>query len=136
MPRMPEVFTAPVAEALRGRGAAGVYYEGITTGGPDALVRSFAARRFVLDDPWSAACDPGRFLGARTKAACTCGAASPAPASTPPGSKRRPRGRGLAGGGAAPSTRYFAGKKAEDLTRETYDRLGLDVRDVLERSDL
>jgi peptidyl-dipeptidase A len=32
--------------------------------------------------------------------------------------------------------RYFAGKDPKALTRETYDRLGLEVRDVLSRSDL
>jgi peptidyl-dipeptidase A len=32
--------------------------------------------------------------------------------------------------------RYFAGKDLEALTRETYDRLGLEVRDVVARSDL
>ena len=32
--------------------------------------------------------------------------------------------------------RCFAGKDIEALTRETYDRLGLEVRDVLARSDL
>jgi hypothetical protein len=44
---MPEVFTAPIAEALRGREAQGAndavpYYEGIMAGEPEALVRSFA----------------------------------------------------------------------------------------------
>jgi hypothetical protein len=53
---MPEVFTAPVAEALRHREAesandAVAYYEGIMAGEPDALVRSFAAHQPVLDDP-------------------------------------------------------------------------------------
>jgi peptidyl-dipeptidase A len=32
--------------------------------------------------------------------------------------------------------RYFAGKDPKALTRETYDRLGLEVRDVLSKSDL
>ena len=32
--------------------------------------------------------------------------------------------------------RYFVGKDPGALTRETYDRLGLEVRDVLSRSDL
>jgi peptidyl-dipeptidase A len=32
--------------------------------------------------------------------------------------------------------RYFAGKDPKSLTRETYDRLGLEVRDVLSKSDL
>jgi peptidyl-dipeptidase A len=32
--------------------------------------------------------------------------------------------------------RYFAGKDLTALTRETYDRLGFEVRDVLARSDL
>jgi peptidyl-dipeptidase A len=32
--------------------------------------------------------------------------------------------------------RYFAGKDLEELTRETYDRLGFEVRDVIARSDL
>src|ERR687894_2920901 len=55
MPWMPEFFTAPIAEALRGQEAAGAndavaYYEGIMAGEPDALVRSFASRP-VLDDP-------------------------------------------------------------------------------------
>jgi hypothetical protein len=55
MPWMPEFFTVPVAEALRGREAASAndavaYYEGIMAGEPDALARSFASRP-VLDDP-------------------------------------------------------------------------------------
>lgn len=58
MPWMPEVFTAPIAEARRAREAeaegandAVPYYEGILADEPDALVRSFAARQPVLDDP-------------------------------------------------------------------------------------
>jgi SnoaL-like protein len=56
MPWMPEVFTAPIAEALRGREAAGAndavaYYEGIMADEPEALVCSFASRQPVLDDP-------------------------------------------------------------------------------------
>ncbi len=56
MPWMPEVFTAPIAEALNRREAAGAndaisYYEGILAGEPDALARSFAARQPVLEDP-------------------------------------------------------------------------------------
>jgi hypothetical protein len=58
MPWMPEGFTAPIAEAKRAReaGAEGAnaavpYYEGILADEPDALVRSFAARQPVLDDP-------------------------------------------------------------------------------------
>jgi hypothetical protein len=64
---MPEVFTAPIAEA-RGAQAeettstndAVPYYEGILADEPDALVGSFAARRPVLDDP-----RVGRVEGAR-----------------------------------------------------------------------
>jgi hypothetical protein len=52
MPWMPEVFTAPIAESLRaGANDAVPYYEGILAGEPDALVRSFARRQPVLDDP-------------------------------------------------------------------------------------
>jgi hypothetical protein len=58
MPWMPEVFTAPIAEVRRAREAeaerandAVPYYEGILADEPDALVRSFAARQPVLDDP-------------------------------------------------------------------------------------
>lgn len=56
MPWMPEVFTAPIAEARRQREAASAndavpYYEGIMAGEPDALAHSFAARQPVLDDP-------------------------------------------------------------------------------------
>jgi hypothetical protein len=56
MPWMPEVFTAPIAEALRGRVDAGAndavaYYGGIMAGEPDALVRSFASNQPVVDDP-------------------------------------------------------------------------------------
>ena len=56
MPWMPEVFAAPVAEALGGRDAtrandAVPYYEGIMADEPDALARSFAAKQPVLDDP-------------------------------------------------------------------------------------
>ena len=57
MPWMPEVFTAPIAEARRAQDEATStndavpYYEGILADEPDALVRSFAARQPVLDDP-------------------------------------------------------------------------------------
>ena len=58
MPWMPEIFTAPIAEARRAREAqaegandAVPYYEGILADEPDALVRSFAARQPVVDDP-------------------------------------------------------------------------------------
>ncbi len=59
MPSMPEVFSAPIAVARRaqeegeatGTNDAVPYYEGILADEPDALVRSFAARRPVLDDP-------------------------------------------------------------------------------------
>jgi SnoaL-like domain len=58
MPWMPEVFSAPIAEARRPQEAevtstndAVPYYEGILADEPDALVRSFAARQPVLDDP-------------------------------------------------------------------------------------
>jgi SnoaL-like domain len=58
MPWMPEVFTIPIAEARRTRveeaastNDAVPYYEGILADEPDALVRSFAARQPVLDDP-------------------------------------------------------------------------------------
>src|SRR5215203_6523608 len=55
MPWMPEVFSAPIAEAMRHREAesandAVAYYEGIMANDPEALVRSFAAQP-VLDDP-------------------------------------------------------------------------------------
>jgi hypothetical protein len=56
---MPEVFSAPIAEARRAQeegeatstNDALPYYEGILADEPDALVRSFAARQPVLDDP-------------------------------------------------------------------------------------
>ena len=56
MPWMPEIFTAPIAEAIRQReetsaNDAVAYYEGIMANEPEALVRSFAARQPVLDDP-------------------------------------------------------------------------------------
>ena len=57
MPWMPEVFSAPIAEAIRrqeemsGANDAVAYYEGIMANEPEALVRSFAARQPVLDDP-------------------------------------------------------------------------------------
>ena len=58
MPWMPEVFTAPIAEARRAQDEEATstndavpYYEGILADEPDALVRSFAARQPVLDDP-------------------------------------------------------------------------------------
>ena len=56
MPWMPEVFTAPIAEARRAedKGPANdalPYYEGILADEPDALIRSFAAHQPVLDDP-------------------------------------------------------------------------------------
>ncbi|HEX2182729.1 MAG TPA: nuclear transport factor 2 family protein [Rubrobacteraceae bacterium] len=55
MPWMPEVFSGPIAEALRGQEGesandAVAYYEGIMAREPDALVRSFAGDP-VLDDP-------------------------------------------------------------------------------------
>jgi hypothetical protein len=55
MPWMPEVFTAPLAQALPVQQAASAndaiaYYEGIMAGEPEALVRSFAGGP-VLDDP-------------------------------------------------------------------------------------
>ncbi len=55
MPWMPEVFSAPIAEAIRHREAesandAVAYYEGIMADQPEALVRSFAGEP-VLDDP-------------------------------------------------------------------------------------
>jgi hypothetical protein len=54
---MPEVFTAPIAEARRAEDVARAndaiaYYEGILAGEPDALVRSFAGLPTV-DDPRS-----------------------------------------------------------------------------------
>jgi hypothetical protein len=58
MPWMPEVFTAPIAEARRAQAEEATstndavpYYEGIMADEPDALVRSFAAGQPVLDDP-------------------------------------------------------------------------------------
>ena len=54
---MPEVFTAPIAEARRVQEGAACtndavpYYEGIMAGEPEALLRSFAARQPVLDEP-------------------------------------------------------------------------------------
>jgi SnoaL-like domain len=58
MPWMPEVFTAPIAEARHApkeeatsTNDAVPYYEGILADEPEALVRSFAARQPVLDDP-------------------------------------------------------------------------------------
>ena len=58
MPWMPEVFTAPIAEARGEQDApmandAVPYYEGIMAEEPDALVRSFARQQPVLDDPRS-----------------------------------------------------------------------------------
>src|SRR3712207_9355087 len=54
MPWMPEVFTAPIAEALRAQEApsandAIAYYEGIMADEPDALIRSFASKPRVND---------------------------------------------------------------------------------------
>jgi hypothetical protein len=58
MPWMPEVFTAPIAEARRAQAEEATstkdaipYYEGILSDEPEALVGSFAARQPVLDDP-------------------------------------------------------------------------------------
>jgi len=54
---MPEAFTAPIAEARHAQSeATGTndtvpYFEGILAGEPEALVRSFAARQPVLDEP-------------------------------------------------------------------------------------
>ncbi len=54
MPWMPEVFTAPLAEARRAEGEARgndaiAYYEGILAGQPDAIVSSFAGQPRVND---------------------------------------------------------------------------------------
>jgi hypothetical protein len=54
MPWMPEVFTAPIAEARRAEGEAPsndaiAYYEGILASQPDALVRSFAGQPRIND---------------------------------------------------------------------------------------
>ena len=77
MPWMPEVFTAPIAEARRaqaeeatGTNDAVPYYEGILANEPDALVGSFAARQPVLDDP-----RVGRVEGARELRSFTSGTA-------------------------------------------------------------
>jgi hypothetical protein len=58
MPWMPEVFTAPLAATQRTQDEEATstndavpYFEGILADEPDALVRSFAARQPVLDDP-------------------------------------------------------------------------------------
>ena len=58
MPWMPEVFTTPLATARSAQDEEATstndavpYYEGILADEPDALVRSFAARQPVLDDP-------------------------------------------------------------------------------------
>jgi hypothetical protein len=58
MPWMPEVFSAPIAEARRPQEAEATstndvvpYYESILADEPEALVRSFAAQQPVLDDP-------------------------------------------------------------------------------------
>jgi hypothetical protein len=58
MPWMPKAFTAPIAAARRAQEAEATstndavpYYEGILADEPEALVRSFAARQPVLDDP-------------------------------------------------------------------------------------
>jgi hypothetical protein len=56
VPWMPEVFTAPIAEARRTQeeatrtNDASPYYEGIMADEPDALIRSFAGQH-VLNDP-------------------------------------------------------------------------------------
>jgi hypothetical protein len=54
MPWMPEVFTAPIGEALRAQVAASAndavaYYEGIMTEEPDALMHSFAGEPRIND---------------------------------------------------------------------------------------
>jgi hypothetical protein len=74
---MPEVFTAPIAEARRAQEAkaegtndALPYYEGILADEPGALVRSFAAGKPVLDDP-----RVGRVEGARELYAFVVGTA-------------------------------------------------------------
>src|SRR5918997_1849248 len=58
MPWMPEVFTTPLGAARRAQDEEATstndavpYFEGILADEPDALVRSFAARQPVLDDP-------------------------------------------------------------------------------------
>jgi hypothetical protein len=58
MPWMPEVFSVPLAGARRAQDEEATstndavpYFEGILADEPDALVRSFAARQPVLDDP-------------------------------------------------------------------------------------
>ena len=54
MPWMPEVFSAPIAEARRAEGTAHAndavpYYEGIMAQEPDALIRSFAGEPLIHD---------------------------------------------------------------------------------------
>jgi hypothetical protein len=54
MPWMPEVFTAPLAEARRAEDVARAndaiaYYEGILAAEPEALVQSFAGQPRVND---------------------------------------------------------------------------------------
>jgi hypothetical protein len=84
MPWMPEVFTAPLAQAPRPEEDAPAndaiaYYEGIMAGEPEALVRSFAARQPVLDDP-----RVGYVEGARRLRAFVNGTASLRPAARGP----------------------------------------------------
>jgi hypothetical protein len=68
---MPEVFTAPIAEARRPQEGKATstndavpYYEGILADETNALVRSFAARQPVLDDPRVGHVEGTRELGA------------------------------------------------------------------------
>jgi len=74
---MPEVFTAPIAEARRAQAEEATstndavpYYDGIMADEPDALVRSFAAGQPVLDDP-----RVGHIEGARALRAFAIGTA-------------------------------------------------------------
>ena len=53
-----------------------------------------------------------------------------------PGSGGGPGTDGGTGATALDPDRFFEGKNLEALTRETYDSMGLEVRDVLARSDL
>lgn len=50
--------------------------------------------------------------------------------------KHDPVGPSASGGEGPDPDRFFAGKDLGALIRETYDRMGLEVRDVLARSDL
>jgi hypothetical protein len=81
VPWMPEVFTAPIADARREQGAASAndavpYYEGILANQPEALVRSFAGEPRVNDPRVGFVEGPGSYAHSSTGRRTGCASAT------------------------------------------------------------